>query len=212
MAQQEGEMKTTNKEKKSPLAYSLCLMAFLLFIGSTNTLADDQKSVANVKDTEGKTYKVQSLHAKYRAGGSWLGRRPEETSSSLKIVFSMTKDRVETTEEVEFEFAKLRRIVLKNADIPAEIKPTLNNSGRENIRIERRDGTVILLGNLAMIEVDANGKQIKRTDFNSYSFKAGEIQGQYITLDGFGGHSRTSDGKEGDFWITEWETASIEFE
>lgn len=164
---------------------------------------------AIVVDTNGKTYEVTDLSAKYTAGGMWIGSRPERIRESLFIVLYFVKDRITTTEELEIPFASMRRLVFSGAPLPEEFKEIFE--GQAPIRIDMWDGTVILLSGNLLVEIDAQGNQTKAVEFDSYSFKAGETQGQDITLDGFSGRAKTENGKEGDFWISDYETQSIEF-
>ena len=83
---------------------------------------------------------------------------------------------------------------------------------QEPIGIEMRDGSFMLLSTTLLVEIGAGGTETKKVTMTSYSFMAGEIQGQAITLLGFRGRVKTEDGKEGDFFISIEDTERIEFE
>jgi hypothetical protein len=188
-------------------------IATILFVFySVHVIGAELSSTATVKDTKGKAYKVVSLYARYTAEGGWIGSRPKHTEASLLISLYTTKDRVTTEEKIEFDFKKVRRFIFKNADVPNELQRAFAADAGEPMRIELRDGTVILLGRKVLIEIGAGGKQTKRIDFDNRIFKAGETQDNSITFDSFQGRARTEDGKEGDFHIGLDETASIDFE
>ncbi|MBA7686587.1 hypothetical protein ES703_95037 [subsurface metagenome] len=165
---------------------------------------------AIVVDTDGKTYKVEGLKAKYTAGGTWIGGRPTTIKESLFIVFEITENRVTFEEKLEIPFASVRRFVFKGASVPGDLKDIFRTT--EPIRIEKLDGSIILLSQVLLIERDAEGNQVKKLELHKYSFRAGKTQGQSIILNGFSGRSKTESGKKGDFWIPLGETCSIEFE
>jgi hypothetical protein len=166
---------------------------------------------ATIIDTDGNAYKVWDLEAKYTAGGLWIGSRPTRIKKSLFIVLYTTKDRITTTEDLEVPFASMRRLVFEGGSVPEELNEVFE--GQEPIRIEMRDGYVILLSDTFLVEMDAEGNQTKAVELDRFSFEAGETQGgSKITLSGFCGRGKTESGKEGDFWITHSETRSIKFE
>jgi hypothetical protein len=169
-----------------------------------------------VTDTSGKTYTVQKLTAKYTAEGAWLGGRPEESDTVLHIRLFITKDRISTQDYAGVAFRNVHRIFFrsfKGSAIPVELKQALGCAdGDAPIRVERRDGSVLLLGPRALVEMDPAGNQSKRIDINEFSLSAREEQGQRISLDGFCGRAKDEAGNLGDFWIPINETTSIEFE
>jgi len=185
---------------------SLIVVAF-----TSNPQAGEPALKAIVKDSKGISYNVSGLYAKYTAGGTWLGSRPERTRSSLFISLSMTKNRVTTEEKIELPFSKVRRIIYKDFEVPKDMQSSLGGAGSVHLQIEMRDGKMMYFGKNLIIESATDGKQ-KEAAYTSLSFKNGESQGQSITLDGFGGRSKSETGTEGDFWIPTGETASIQFE
>ena len=188
------------------------LIATLLLGVPGHARGSEPTSTATVTDSNGKAYRIVNLSAKYVPGGTWLGTRPDRIESSLLLSLFATRDRVTTEEKIELVFEKIRRIVLKNAERAVERQPAPKGVAAKPIRVELRDGSVKLLGQKALTTLGADGKQASNTEFDSYSLKAGEAQGQSVMLSGFVGRARTSDGKEGDFWIPLAETATIEFE
>jgi hypothetical protein len=156
-------------------------------------------TTAVIIDTDGNAYNVGDLEAKYTAGGMWLGSRPTRIKKSLSIVLYTTKDRITTTEDLKVPFASMRRLVFEGGSVPEELNEVFE--GQKPIRIEMRDGSVILLSSTLLVEM-----------VDRFRFEAGETQGQKITLDGFSGRAKTESGKEGDFWISLSETRSIKFE
>jgi len=186
------------------------LVVLFLVVWVAPIAISQSSSKAIVVDTDGKTYKVEGLKAKYTAGGVWIGVRPTTIKESLFIVFEITENRVTFEEELEIPFASVRRFVFKGASVPDDLKDIFKRT--EPIRIEKLDGSIILLSKVLLIERDAEGNQVKKLELHKYSFRAGKTQGQSIILDGFSGRSKTESGKKGDFWILLGETCSIEFE
>ena len=149
--------------------------------------------VATLVDTEGKSYSVTALQAKYTPGGQWIGGRPTTLAASLHLKLYMVEGRVTTTEQQEFPFSSIRRLVF---DRP--------KSG-EVVRIELVNGAQIVLTDHAFEKIEVDGR--KRTvQVDSWSFNTGDRG-----IDGFRGRSKTQSGKEGEFWIDYQETRSIEF-
>ena len=165
---------------------------------------------AIVVDTSGKAYTVTNLIAKYTAGGMWIGffSRPTAFMTGLNIRLYFTKDRVTTTEMLMVPFDSMRRLVFEGASVPGELEEVFE--GQEPIRIEMRDGSIILLFKTLLIEMDAEGNQTKVVEMDRYLFWAGKDE-KDITLDGFSGRAKTESGEEGDFWIYRYKTQSIEF-
>jgi hypothetical protein len=95
----------------------------------------------------------------------------------------------------------MRRLVFEGGSVPEELNEVFE--GQKPIRIEMRDGSVILLSSTLLVEMDAEGNQTKAVEMDRFRFEAGETQGQKITLDGFSGRAKTESGKEGDFWISQ---------
>ena len=185
------------------------LVVLFLVVWVAPIAISQSSSKAIVVDTDGKTYKVEGLKAKYTAGGTWIGEIPTVIRESLFIVFEITENRVTFEEKLEIPFASVRRFVFKGASVPDDLKDIFK---RKPIRIEKLDGSIILLSKVLLIERDAEGNQVKKLELHKYSFRVAKTQGQSITLDGFSGRSKTESGKKGDFWILLGETCSIEFE
>jgi hypothetical protein len=134
--------------------------------------------IATVVATDGKTYKVTNLTAKYTAGGMWIGSTPTSYIESLLIVLTFVNDRVTATEEINIPFASMRRLMFKGASVPENLKAVFGKE--EPIRIEMRDGSFKLLSTSLLVEISAEGTETKRITITSYDFKAGEAQGQAI--------------------------------
>lgn len=168
-----------------------------------------KKQITTIIDTEGKIYKAKDLSAKYTAGGMWIGSRPETRLEDLNIVLYIVDERVTTEERMMVPFSSMRFLVFRGASVPEKLKEAFKE--QEPILIERRDGSVIVLSDTLLIEMDSKGNEKKRLKIDRYSFNAGEHSGQSITLDGFIGRAKTKAGKEGDFYIYYSDTKSIEF-
>ena len=164
---------------------------------------------ATVLATDGKMYEVATLAAEYRAGGVWIGGAPTRIRTSLSVVLYIIKDRITTTDHLEYYFASMRRIVFREASIPEDLKAVFGEE--KPILIEMRDGSVILLSQTLLIEMNADGQQTRRVDMEYYVFEAGETQGMKITLREFTGRAKTESGQEGDFQISRIEVESIEW-
>jgi hypothetical protein len=178
--------------------------------GGTPCQPNSVFTTAVIIDTDGNAYKVWDLEAKYTAGGLWIGSRPTRIKKSLFIVLYTTKDRITTTEDLKVPFASMRRLVFEGGSVPEELNEVFE--GHKPIRIEMLDGSVILLSDTLLVEMDAEGNQTKAVEMKRFLFEVGEIQGKKITLDGFSSRAKTESGKEGDFWISLSETRSIKFE
>ena len=164
---------------------------------------------AIVVNTSGEAYKVTDLYARYRATGTWIPRAPQVETDDL--YFYLEQDPDTTIERFSFPFASLQRVVFKGAFVPEELKGVFE--GQEPIRIELRDGTLILLSNTLLVEMDAEGTQTEILEMDRYSFRSGQkSNGQKHLLRGFGGLTITESGEESDFWISLYHTRSIEFE
>ena len=164
---------------------------------------------ATVLATDGKMYEVATLAAEYRAEGMWIGSTPTRIRKSLSVVLYITRDRISTTDHLEYPFASMRRIVFREASIPEDLKAVFGEE--KPILIEMRDGSVILLSQTLLIEMNADGQQTRRVDMEYYVFEAGETQGMKITLREFTGRAKTESGQEGDFQISRIEVESIEW-
>jgi len=104
----------------------------------------------------------------------------------------------------------MRRLVFWETSLPEEFEEIFE--GQAPHRIDMQDGTVILLSDNLLVEIDAQGNQTKAVEIDRYSFKADETQGEDIRLRAFTGRAKTESGEEGDFWIFYVDTESIEFE
>lgn len=166
--------------------------------------------MATVVDTNGRSYNVTDLKAKYTYSGPlpFIGGPPTRITGSLIIVLDSVEDRVTTTEELEVPFATMRGVVFKEASVPEKFKEMFNK--KKPIRIEMQDDSVVLLSDDLLVKIDAKGNQTRAVKIIKYRF-ATASRGQKILLDGFSGRAKTASGNEGDFWVPLSETRSIEF-
>lgn len=193
------------------VASGICLGFLLIMLCSGSAFATDTKQIALVKDTQGKAFTVTNLYANYTVRGMGMGNFLDRNLPNLQMIISSTKDRVRTTETIIFDFEKIHSIVLKNPDIPEEVKTELSKGASSAIRIELRNGTFTIFGPGNLFQFGADGKMLKKTKFDSYGIYFIRQDKSYF-LHGFGGRSKTENGKEGDFWISDSETSSIYFQ
>ena len=177
----------------SALAVSLCL-------GQTA----NKPVVATVVDKDGNRYTVTGLTAKY-AGNLVRSFHPESgvnasvpsrSVASLYVNIDIEEGAVTATENREFPFSSLRRLVYER-----------EQKGSEIVRIEATDGSKLVLSRGVLEETDTSGQK-RTTKITRYVLMTEDK----CFLSGFAGRSKIASGQEGDFWLLDSNIRSIEFQ
>jgi hypothetical protein len=154
------------------------------------------------------THQVTDLRAEYKASGNYFPSAPVWRLDALDIVVATEEGRATMSEKIEVLFTDARRLVFHGALVPDDLEPLFK--GSDPTRIEKRDGSLLLLSNKYLVEVDPRGTVTRKVHTAGYSFSInGTMNSWFLFM--FSGGTRTSSGGRAQFEIGFHYVRSIEF-
>jgi len=150
-----------------------------------------------VLDVMGNLTVAWNLTAHYSALGQWLSGPPTSVQPTLRFVFRSREGPVASEDSLAIPLGRVVRLALG----------TYEGGGVWSILL--RDGTHLGVYPHRLEETPARGQAVVRREYEDYSLKAGEVQGEPLTFRGFRGVARSASGRQGRMEIDEDQVALI---
>jgi hypothetical protein len=160
---------------------------------------------AAIVDMDGVEHQVTNLNAEYSGPRTFPLTSSGGVYQVLMIHLSAKEGRATVSQDLTIDFYKTRRVVFHGALVPGDLETVFK--GTEPIRVENSDGSVLLLSQQYLAEIDPKGKVIRKVQTLGYQFGMGDG----FRLDEFIGGTKSSFGKDVHFSIRVEDVRSIEF-